>query len=230
MIDADRRYYGLYEGLVVDANDPEDSGRIQVKVPQLFGNNITDWVRCSSGNIGQSKFPYGTYITTTTQSIPANAATVVNNWVAEDTSKSYLDGNRIYVEETGDYFFQFSAVFAKTNASAGQADIWIRKNGTDIDNSNTTIHLSGSNAEVAVTVGFILDLDAGDYIQLVASASSSNTQLVYHSIASNPTRPAVPGVIATINLVGKWKPQPGTIVWIMFIAGDPNFPVWIGAE
>lgn len=230
MIDADRRYYGLYEGLVVDSNDPESQGRVRIKVPQLFGNNVTDWVRASSGSIGQSKYPYGTFITSSSQSTPQNAATVVTNWIAEDANKSYLDGNKIHVEETGDYFFQFSAVFAKSNASAGTADIWIRKNGSDVDNSNTTIHLSGSNAEVTVTVGFILDLDAGDYIQLVASASATNTSLVYHAPATTPTRPAVPGVIATINLIGKWKPQPGTIVWVMFIAGDPNFPVWIGAE
>jgi len=230
MIDADRRYYGLYEGLVVDSNDPESQGRVRIKVPQLFGNNVTDWVRASSGSIGQSKYPYGTFLTTSNQSLPQNTDTVVNNWQEEDVNKTYLNGTRLYVEEDGDYFFQFSAVFAKTNASNGNADIWIRKNGINVENSNTTIHLQGSNAEVTVTVGFILDLNLGDYLELVASANSNNTLLRHHAPASSPTRPAVPGIIATINLVGKWKPQPGTIVWVMFIAGDPNFPVWIGAE
>jgi hypothetical protein len=78
-----------------------------------------------------------------------------------------------------------------------------------------------------MTVSLVLDLDAGDYIQFVASASNNNT---FISADSAGVGPATPGIIATINLIGKWKPQPGTIVWVMFIAGDPNFPVWIGAE
>jgi hypothetical protein len=228
MIDADRRYYGLYEGLVVDSNDPESQGRVRIKVPQLFGNNVTDWVRASSGSIGQSKYPYGTFYTTADQALGVNTPTVINtSWVEADTSKTYLDGNRMYVEETGDYFVQFSAMFIKTNASSGTANMWFRKNGVDIPYSNTKITLAGNNSEITMTVSLVLDLDAGDYIQFVASASNTNT---FISADSAGVGPAVPGIIATINLIGKWKPQPGTIVWVMFIAGDPNFPVWIGAE
>jgi len=222
------KFFGVYRGVIVDSEDPEGYGRVRVKVPQVTGESVTDWAWPIGGNISQLKYPYGTFITTSSQSIAQNAATVVSSWQEEDTNRSYLDGTKLYVQETGDYFFQFSAVFAKTNASAGEADIWIRKNGTDVPNSNTTIHLSGSNAEVTVTVGFVLDLDAGDYLELVASTPSTNVQLVYHSVGSTPTRPAVPGVIATINLIGKFKPQPDTGVWVMYEGGDPNFPLWIG--
>ena len=222
------RFFGVYRGVIVDSEDPEGYGRVRVKVPQVTGESVTDWAWPIGGNISQLKYPYGTFITTSSQSISQNSATVVSSWQEEDTNRSYLDGTKLYVQETGDYFFQFSAVFAKTNASAGEADIWIRKNGTDVPNSNTTIHLSGSNAEVTVTVGFVLDLDAGDYLELVASTPSTNVQLVYHSAGSTPTRPAVPGVIATINLIGKFKPQPDTGVWVMYEGGDPNFPLWIG--
>lgn len=222
------KFFGVYRGVIVDSEDPEGYGRVRVKVPQVTGESATDWAWPIGGNISQLKYPYGTFITTSSQSIAQNAATVVSSWQEEDTNRSYLDGTKLYVQETGDYFFQFSAVFAKTNASAGEADIWIRKNGVDVPNSNTTIHLSGSNAEVTVTVGFVLDLDAGDYLELVASTPSTNVQLVYHSVGSTPTRPAVPGVIATINLIGKFKPQPDTGVWVMYEGGDPNFPLWIG--
>lgn len=228
MIDADRRYYGLYEGLVVDSNDPEEQGRLRIKVPQLFGNNVTDWVRVSSGSIGQYKMPYGTFYTTGDQAIGVNTPTVINtSWVEGDASKTYLDGAKIYVEETGDYFVQFSAMLIKTNSSSGTCNIWFRKNGVNIADSNTKITLAGQNAEITMTVGLILDLDAGDYIEFVASASDTNT---FISSDNAGVGPATPGIIATMNLVGKWKPQPGTIVWVMFIAGDPNFPVWIGAE
>lgn len=36
-------HYGIYRGLVVDANDPENLARLRVQVPQLFGSAATDW-------------------------------------------------------------------------------------------------------------------------------------------------------------------------------------------
>lgn len=223
----DQKYYGIYRGKVYDANDPEGLGRIQLIVPQVLGQSVTDWAYPVSGAISQRNWPYGTFYTNTDQAIGVNTATVVNNWIESDTSKTYLDGTRIYVEETGDYFAQFSCMFIKTNASSGTADMWIRKNGTDLPDSNTRVTLAGSNSEITMTVGLVLDLDAGDYIQFVSSASASNI-LLSHSPAS--VGPAVPGIIATLNLIGKWKPQPGTGVWVMFEGGDPNFPLWTGGQ
>ena len=226
--ESEHKYFGIYRATVAETNDPEEYGRIKMIVPQVPGLETTEWAWPVGGAISQIKFPYGTFITTANQSLTQNSATVVSNWQAEDTNKTRLDGTKIYVEETGDYFLQFSVVFSKTNASSGEADIWIRKNGTNVDNTNTTIHLSGSDAEVLVTVGFILDLDAEDYIELVASTPNTNTLIKYHAPASTPTRPACPGVIATINLVGKWRPQVGKGIWAMYEGGDPNFPLWIG--
>ena len=46
----DKRFYGLYHGLVMDTNDPQNRGRIQVQVPQVTGSAITDWTDvCSNG-------------------------------------------------------------------------------------------------------------------------------------------------------------------------------------
>lgn len=224
------RFHGIYSGKVVDVKDPLKKGRIRVQIPQVTGTQKSGWVSQVGGGIAQINYPYGTFITTSNQSLAQNTATVISNWQAEDVSKTKVTGTKISVEETGDYFFQFSVVFSKTTASAGEADIWIRKNGVNVPNSNTTTHLSGSDAEALVTVGFILDLDAKDYIELVASTPSTNVVVKYHAAASSPTRPASPGVIATINLVGKFVPRVGSNVWVMFEGGDPEFPVWLGAK
>lgn len=227
----DKRYYGIYEGFVKDAEDPENRGRVRLIVPQVTGDtdkDWTNWARPVTGAISQTNFPYGTWLTLADQTLGVNTATLINgSWQEEDANKAYLDGSKIYVEETGDYFLQFSAMLTKTTASSGTADIWIRKNGTDISSSNTRVTLSGSNAEVVMTVGLILDLDAGDYIQFVGSASATNTA-ISHSPAG--VGPAVPGIIATLNLIGKYKPQIDQPVWVMYIGGDPNFPVWLGAQ
>lgn len=223
----DQKFYGIYRGKVYDANDPDGMGRIQLIVPQVLGQSVTDWAYPVNGALTQSKFPYGTFYTNTGQTLGVNTPTVITNWIEADTNRSYLNGTKLYVQETGDYFLQFSAMITKSNAAKGTAEIWVRKNGVNLADSNTRVTLSGSGAETVITVALILDLDANDYIELVGSANSTNT-----AIAAAPAGvgPAIPGVIATLNLVGKWKPQPGTGVWVMFEGGDPNFPLWIGGQ
>lgn len=226
----DKRYFGIYSGTVVESNDPLKQGRVTLRIPQVLGEQdeaITDWAPPVGGAIGQVDWPYGTFYTASNQAIGVNTATTISGWTESDTNKTYLSGTRLYVQETGDYYLQFSAMLTKSNASSGTADIWIRKNGTNIPYSNTRITLAGSGAEVTMTVGLILDLDAKDYIELVSSANSTNTSI---SASGSGVGPAVPGIIATLNLIGKWKPQPNTAVWVMFQGGDPNFPVWLGAQ
>jgi hypothetical protein len=36
-------YGGVYKGVVTNASDPEDLGRLKAQVPQLLGNLETDW-------------------------------------------------------------------------------------------------------------------------------------------------------------------------------------------
>jgi hypothetical protein len=39
----DKRFYGVYRGIVVDTNDPENANRLKVKVPQILGTAVTGW-------------------------------------------------------------------------------------------------------------------------------------------------------------------------------------------
>ena len=226
----DNNYFGIYRAVVVDGDDPEGLGRATLKIPQVFGNTVTEWAWPIGGALSQHKFPYGTFIKPSDQTVSGvNQATVVGSWVEEDVNKTYSNSTRIYVEETGDYLFQFSTVFTKSGGSLTTADMWIRKNGSNLANSNTRVTISGNNAETVISVPFILDLEAGDYVELVFSSPESTTKITGYGEGTTPTRPAMPAIIATINLIGKWKPQPGTGVWAMFEGGDPNFPLWIGA-
>jgi len=226
----DKRFYGVYKGIIADSFDPEKLGRVKLIVPQILGNSVTEWVETTNGAIPNANMPYGTFITTASQTVTAaNTETIVTNWQVEDASKMYLSGTRLYVEETGDYLLVWSAMLNKASASSAEVDIWVKINGQPVANSNTRGHLSGSDAETVLTASLILDLEAGDYVEFAFSSPSSSVTVQYYAPSSTPTRPAVPGVMATVNLIGKWVPQPGHKAWVMFEGGDPNFPVWMGA-
>ena len=218
-------YPGVYRGLVIDNNDPEALGRVRLMVPQVSGEQVTGWAWPIGGGIGQINYPYGTFVTLSNQAI--SGTTTVSNWTLEDGNKTSVSGTKLYVEESGDYMLQFSVMLTRSSASSTTADVWVNKNGTAIPRSNSRVTISGSDAETLMTVAFILDLDAGDYIELVAYSPATNVSIVYHAAS---TGPAIPGVIATLSLIGKYKPKPNTPVWVTFEGGDPNFPLWMGAS
>lgn len=231
MNNEDKRYYGIYRGVVTNADDPLEKGRVRLTVGQVLGDSETKWADCIDGAISQVNYPYGTFYTNANQTVTAaNTETIAINWVEDDTNRMYLNNNKIYVQETGDYLLFFSVVASKTTAAGDQFDIWLKKNGTNLPNSNSALTLVGASNESVMTINFILDLVAGDYIEFAFSSTSATSKLTYHAPASSPTRPAVPGIIATLNLVGKYKPQVNTPVWVMFEGGDPNFPLWLGGQ
>lgn len=39
-----RRFFGVYRGVIQDINDPDGQGRIRVSIPQVFLNEITSWI------------------------------------------------------------------------------------------------------------------------------------------------------------------------------------------
>jgi hypothetical protein len=39
----DKRFFGIYRGVVVDNNDPNNQNRIKLQVPQILGPASTGW-------------------------------------------------------------------------------------------------------------------------------------------------------------------------------------------
>jgi len=122
----------------------------------------------------------------------SNGVTVVNDGSSNPT--------RITLANTGIYNIQFSLQMEKTGGSGNMiADIWIRKNGIDVPSTTGKIVLTGSaNASPVVAAwNYVLDLAAGDYVQLMWSTSNTNVEIV----AAGPTapHPAIPSSILTVT-------------------------------
>lgn len=143
---------------------------------------------------------YGSFYDTTTQS-----ATVINTAKAitfNSTSMSrgvYVGSptSRIYVDTEGVYDFQVSLQLDSTVATDERFNLWLAKNGTDVADSASTVRLKGNNAELILSLNFFLDLKAGDYVELMFSATDLGVQILYAAAA--PPVPAIPSIILTVN-------------------------------
>lgn len=225
----DIKYQGIYRGVVVNSNDPEFRNRLILKVPQIFGEEVTNWAVPVNLTTSSSEVEYGIF-TRNTDYIPASTTTayIAELDKTEDTGGGvYLgeDKSRIYVSIPGDYQILFSPQFSSNKGTNVGGDIWLRKNGVDVERSNSRINFQ---KELVTTIPFIIDLDAGDYVQVAFAVNDSTVKLAAFTNQINPTRPDIPSIIFNINRLGNALPLPGSTCWVMFEGGDPNFPVWLG--
>lgn len=122
-----------------------------------------------------------------------NTDTVVTNGI------SVVSSSRMTVTTAGIYNLQFSAQLDRVSGSGTDTvDIWFRKNGTNIPNSNTKVNMTGNanSTKVVAAWNFITDMAASDYIEIMWATTSTNIQIIYEA-ATGP-HPATPSVIATL--------------------------------
>jgi len=96
---------------------------------------------------------------------------------------------------------QFSAQLNKIDGGSDVVDIWLRKNGVDVVSSNTTLIVVASN-EYVTTRNFILNITAGDDVELIWSSPDAGMRLFSTAAGTGPTRPATPSLILTATRVG----------------------------
>jgi len=105
--------------------------------------------------------------------------------------------SRLVVDEAGQFSVTYSMQMASTSASTVRMWFWVRINGTDIPKSamENTLHQNGST--LVVTKSAILQLSAGDYIEVMWATNSTNGYL--EAVAATAFAPATPS--ATISMV-----------------------------
>lgn len=110
--------------------------------------------------------------------------------------------SQIKVSKTGLYEFIFSVQLDKSGGGVSICDIWLRKNGTDIPYTTTQVVVNGTNGETVMTVPFLLNLNANDYIEVVFASPDDTMAVTAFPAQSSPyVRPAVPSIITTMKLL-----------------------------
>ena len=105
------------------------------------------------------------------------------------------------------YNIQFSVQLKHGNSSKIDVDIWLRKNGANVADTNSRISLNVNDQHVVPAWNFVLPLTAGDYIELAWSSADTTVLAEYDPPATSPTRPAVPSIILTVTDVTGVGPQ-----------------------
>jgi hypothetical protein len=143
---------------------------------------------------------YGSFYSTVTQNAAATNTAYPVTINSTDISEGVYIGSptsRVYVDRVGTYNFQFSAQLLKSGGGSGNVYIWYRVNGVNAANSATIVTLAGSSSAVVAAWNFVVDLNAGDYFELVWSTNNTNCEI--HATGASSPVPAVPSVILTVT-------------------------------
>jgi hypothetical protein len=138
--------------------------------------------------------------TISTDQTAASTNTAYALTFTEDLAEGITNGtpaSRLVVDEAGQYSVIYSMQMASTSASTVRMWFWVRINGTDVSKSamENTLHQNGST--LVVTKSAILQLSAGDYIEVMWATNSTSGYL--EAVAATAFAPATPS--ATISIV-----------------------------
>ena len=105
--------------------------------------------------------------------------------------------SRIEVSTAGVYNFQYTGQVLSENSSAKDIKLWIRRNGTDIGYSTRSLTVESNSHAAPLNWNFNIDMQAGDYIELMSGVTDTNLHL--HADSASSPYPATPSSVMTVN-------------------------------
>jgi hypothetical protein len=152
--------------------------------------------------------PYGAFQDGTDQTAANTTTAYAITFDTTDFNNGVTLSNssRLNVSQAGIYNIQFSVQLVNTTNASVDIDIWFRKNGTNIDKSNSRFGLAprksaGDPFHLIGAINFFVSLDTNDYVELMWRTSDVGAYIEHYAASSTPTRPAIPSVIATVTFV-----------------------------
>ena len=152
----------------------------------------------SSGNLFLSAY----HSTTQSGFTPDTAYSISASTIAYSNGVSVVDGSKFTVTSGGTYNLQFSLQLNKTQGGSPEnIEIWLSKNGINVDWSNTNITLANNNTLMVAAWNFIEVLNSGDYLELKLNVTDTHVIVQAESAKTGPIRPAVPSAIVTLTQI-----------------------------
>ena len=152
--------------------------------------------------------PHGAFQDSTDQTAASTtvAYPVTFNTTDFTNGVTVASNSRLTVAVDGLWNVQFSLQYKNDSNDGQDVDVWFRKNGTNIDNSNSRFHLparkaSGDPSHLIAAMNFFVSLVATDYVEIMWRTTSTSVSLEQFPTSTSPTRPAIPSAIATVSFV-----------------------------
>jgi hypothetical protein len=196
----------LFQGGFNLSNGQGTAGQV---LESLGAGNTPQWVNVNT--LVTSSLFKGNFYDSITQTLAApNTATpvILRNTDAPTTNGISIvtDGtnlSRITFANAGTYNILFSAQLANSGGTGQTVDFWLRKNGStaaaNIPHTNGKVQLQGNASFLMAAWNYFVNVNAGDYIQLMWTATSTNITMV--AAAANGVHPETPSIIVTANVV-----------------------------
>lgn len=101
----------------------------------------------------------------------------------------------------GAYTLTYSLQLSNTGNDRHYADVWLRRNGTDVTDSGTRFEIpdrknASTPGYTVGTVTYVLELAAGDVLQLWAASDSTTVSIHY---TDDTVGPAIPSVVVAVS-------------------------------
>lgn len=111
-------------------------------------------------------------------------------------------GSKITLADVGNYLVMFSAIAHCASGSNKALNIWLRKNGSDVANSNTNV-ITSAGIPIVMAASFVVScVTPGDYYEFWMAGDTTNMQILYTAAsAGSPAYPAAPSIIVTVNQI-----------------------------
>ena len=161
-----------------------------------------------SANAFSDSIPYGAFQDSTDQTAASTTVAYPMTFNTTDYSNGvYLsNSSRLNVRNAGIYNLQFSAQLENQDNAQHDVDIWFRKNGTNIDKSNSIFTVPARKSasiygHVIAALNFFVELAANDYVEIMWRAENTALSIEQTPAQSTPTRPATPSIIATMQAI-----------------------------
>lgn len=141
--------------------------------------------------------------TVTQQQQSTGVPVMVRNTDTDATSGfTILNNSQIKAANNGIYNIAFSFQFHNTGGGGNgtTVEIWLRKNGQDVPDSNTRVTVNTNSPYVVSAWNFFQKMNANDYVEIMWGTDNYKIQMLHNTGAMGG--PAIPSAIITVNQVG----------------------------
>jgi len=173
-------------------------------IPTLAPNTFSIAAGISKVNYQNINGPAtGSYSSSATQAIAVAGTPQVLTYNTTELqfNTTLVATSRIYTTATGTHRFDYSIQLENTSGGDQTATIWVAKNGTNVPRSASQVVVP-NNGQTFPACHYMLQLNAGDYVEVYWRATSTNVRaLAVPAVVGPPAIPAVPSIIANLQQV-----------------------------